>query len=53
MSRKLTPYQRIVRNAARGLGVLLTAEEVRDMARDDAIRAVADHDDEESAREGS
>lgn len=67
LSRKLTPYQRIMRAAAQGCGLRLTADEVEELAGDDAIEAVARGDDErmsnsevaqawralESARRGS
>lgn len=44
--RKLTPYQRIVRAAERGVGVRLSAAECEAMGRyDDAIIAVAAQDD--------
>jgi hypothetical protein len=42
---KLTPYQRIVRNAAPGAGVRLSADEVFEMSLDDAIARRADLDD--------
>lgn len=45
-SRAFTPYQRIVRNARRGMGVALSREEARQMSMDGAIEAVADDDDE-------
>ena len=46
--KKLSAYQRIVRAAKRGTGVLLFPDEVRRLARDDAIVKVAEHDDETS-----
>ncbi len=46
---KLSPYQRIVRNAKLGIGVVLTADEVSLLARDDAIEEVALNQDEEDA----
>ena len=45
MTRKLTPYQRIVRNAEKGLGVVLSAEEVFQMSHDNAIERRAEVDD--------
>ncbi len=45
MSGILTPYQRIVANEKLGLGVVLSAEEVAEMARDDAILEMAINDD--------
>ncbi len=41
----LSPYQRIVRASTKGRGVVLSHHEVRLMARDSAILAVAEHDD--------
>jgi hypothetical protein len=41
----LTPYQRIMRAAAAGRGVRLTAAECVQMSRDDAIATVAENDD--------
>ena len=41
-----TPYQRIIRAAKKGKGIRLTADEVFQMSRDDAIhtRAMKDND---------
>ena len=47
MSKPLTPYQRIVRNAMKGYGVVLSCQEVREMSLDDAIATVALNDDED------
>ncbi len=44
--KKLTPYQRIVRAAERGVGVRISAEEAKQMGTyDDAIITVAMQDD--------
>lgn len=45
MGKKLSPYQRIVRNARKGRGVRLSVDEVRDMSMDGAIEQVATNDD--------
>lgn len=50
MAKKLTMYQRIVRNAERGCGTYLTPSETWALARDDAIATVAYNDTVE--REG-
>lgn len=42
----LTPHQRIMRAAKRGTGLRLTAKQVFDLSRDDAIRTCAQNDDE-------
>lgn len=44
--RKLTPHQRIMRNAALRKGMRLTPNDVLDLARDGAIEACALNDDE-------
>lgn len=44
--KKLTPYQRIVRNAEQGRGVRLSADETSEMALDAAIWQLAQHDDD-------
>lgn len=46
---KLTPYQRIMRAAKRGKGVLLSVSDVLKMAGDQAIVQLAENDDEEAA----
>lgn len=43
---KLTPYQRIVRNAAQGRGVRLSVVETQGLALDAAIWQLAQHDDD-------
>ena len=43
--KKLSPYQRIIRAAKIGKGVLLNPDEVRNMAIDTAIRDLAENDD--------
>lgn len=43
---KLTPHQKIMRAAKRETGLRLTAEEVYDLSRDDAIATCAANDDE-------
>lgn len=43
--RKLTPPQKIMRAARRGTGLRLSADEVWSMSRDEAIRALAENDD--------
>lgn len=45
-TQKLTPWQRIMRNAERGIGVRLSAEDVYRLSRDDAIATRALLDDE-------
>jgi hypothetical protein len=45
MKIKKTAYQRIANAAKKGTGVKLTREEVRMLAKDDAISTVAEHDD--------
>ena len=40
----MTPYQRIMRAAAKGVGLKLDAAEVRQLGLDDAISATAAHD---------
>ena len=54
MSKKLTPYQRIVRNAKRGAGVVLSADEVLTLSLDDAIemRAMLDDRNDEGEPDG-
>ena len=49
MARTLTPYQRIVRAAARGKGVVLSSDEVQAMSIDSAISQLAENDDEDPA----
>jgi hypothetical protein len=44
MSKKLTPYQRIMRAAERGTGMRLSADEVAELASDGAISALAETD---------
>jgi hypothetical protein len=44
-ARHLTPYQRIVRAAQKGRGVRLSANEVWEMAHDDAIETAAGNED--------
>mgnify|MGYP000296510414 CR=1 FL=1 len=44
--KKLTPYQRIMREAQRGRGVRLSADDVWALSFDDAISTRASHDDE-------
>ena len=54
MSAKLTPYQRIMRNAKKNKGVVLSADEVFDLTMDDAIMTRAALDDSgHDPREGS
>lgn len=43
--KKLSPYQRIVRNAKEARGVNLSAYETCEMALDSAILELAAHDD--------
>lgn len=43
---KLSPYQRIMRNAAKGRGVRLSAEETFAMSLDEAVAQCAVNDDE-------
>jgi hypothetical protein len=53
MRRKFSPYQRIVRAAARGIGVRLSADEVFDLGvMDDAIvtRALVEDDEYAEAK---
>ena len=45
--KSLTPYQRIVRNAQKGIGVWLSPDETSAMSTDEAIREVARNDDED------
>lgn len=45
-SKRLTPYQRIVRAAEKGRGVRLTVAEVFALSRDHAIYSRAEGDDE-------
>jgi hypothetical protein len=47
--KRLTPYQRIVLAAKRGMGCYLTARTCAHMARDEAIRQLAENDDEDDA----
>ena len=47
----LTPHQRIMRAAEKGIGVRLSAEEVLHLAMDDAIAQAAEND--ETPPEGS
>lgn len=51
MTKKLTPYQRIVRASERGAGVHLSAAEVRALAGDQAIITRSDGDDDREAEE--
>ena len=53
MSKKLSPYQRIVRNAEKDRGVVLSRDEVHQLAGDSAIYQVADDDDAISEGEDS
>ena len=47
--KKLTSYQRIVRAAHIGVGVLLSSEEVAFLAADTTIRDLAENDDIDDA----
>lgn len=49
MSKKLTIYQRIVKNAKGSRGMRLTADEVFELSLDAAIKAVALNDDQTDA----
>ena len=51
--RKLTPYQRIMRNAEKDRGVVLTADEVYELSQDDAIATRAVLEDEANATDCS
>lgn len=42
----MSPYQRIMKAARDGKGIRLSADEVRQLAEDDAIQQVATEDDE-------
>lgn len=44
---KLTPFQKIMRAAKKGRGIRLTANEVFQLSRDDAIATAASNDDEQ------
>jgi hypothetical protein len=44
---RLTPHQKIMRAADRGVGLRLTAEEVGALSRDGAIEQCAANDDED------
>lgn len=46
-----TAYQRIVENAKKGKGVVLSWREVHQMSTDDAIDQLASHDDEDEDEE--
>lgn len=46
---RLSPHQRIMRAAAEGRGVRLSADEVDRLSRDDAISTCAAGDDERDA----
>jgi len=52
MNERATPYERIVRAAQRGTGCRLSALDCSQMARDDAISALAanDREDREDAK---
>jgi hypothetical protein len=43
---KKTPYQKIMRAYRRGTGLRLTAEEIEQLAQDDAISVAAANDDD-------
>lgn len=45
MGKKLSPYQRIMQNAKKGKGVVLSADEVFALSMDNAIATVADNED--------
>lgn len=49
-AKPLTPHQKLMRAARMGKGVRLSAEEVKKLACDHAIIAVAENDDEEQGR---
>lgn len=44
--RKLTPWQKIMRASKRGTGLRLSADEVWNLSRDNAIETLAGNDDE-------
>jgi hypothetical protein len=51
--RKLNPWQKIMRAAQRGTGLHLTADEVWQLSRDDAIEQAATQARAEEFREGT